>query len=269
MRFVIDHDLHVHTYISPCSGDDEQTPERVLADASAAGLKTVCLTDHYWDELVSPGWEFYGGQTYERLSSLLPLPKKDGFTFLFGCETEISHDLTIGVGPARYDAFDFINIPLTHFHMIPFTLAETERNSVEAMAHRWVERFDAVLASDLPKHKVGLAHLTDVLMSKTDSSPEGALEMVELIPTEELHRLFAGAASQGIGIELNFWVKSMSPREIEGMFRVYRIAKEEGCKFYFGSDRHGHGDYGEQIEDWEKTIDILGLEESDKYHIGR
>ncbi|MCQ2456513.1 MAG: PHP domain-containing protein [Clostridia bacterium] len=113
MKFIIDHDLHVHTHLSPCSGDPTQTPERVIADAGAAGLKTVCITDHYWDELVSPGWDFYGGQTYERLSSLLPLPKKEEFELLFGCEADVSHDRVIGISPARYDAFDFISIPLT------------------------------------------------------------------------------------------------------------------------------------------------------------
>ena len=52
MRFVYDHDLHIHTNISPCASDPEQTPSRLLKYAEDNGLSTICVTDHYWDETV-------------------------------------------------------------------------------------------------------------------------------------------------------------------------------------------------------------------------
>ena len=52
MRFTYDHDLHIHSRISPCGGDPNQTPERILQYAVDNGLKTICVTDHYWDGTV-------------------------------------------------------------------------------------------------------------------------------------------------------------------------------------------------------------------------
>ena len=49
MRFIIDHDLHIHTNLSPCSSDVGQTAEAIFAYAKANGLKYVCITDHFWD----------------------------------------------------------------------------------------------------------------------------------------------------------------------------------------------------------------------------
>lgn len=53
MRFRYDHDLHMHSYISDCSQDAEQTPENILQYAKEHNLNTICLTDHFWDENVT------------------------------------------------------------------------------------------------------------------------------------------------------------------------------------------------------------------------
>ena len=55
MRFKFDSDLHIHSKISLCSGDERQTGERILQYAKDNGLKTVCITDHFWDENVAFG----------------------------------------------------------------------------------------------------------------------------------------------------------------------------------------------------------------------
>ena len=52
MRYVVDHDFHIHSQLSICSNDPEQTKERILAYAKECQLKTICITDHYWDEAV-------------------------------------------------------------------------------------------------------------------------------------------------------------------------------------------------------------------------
>lgn len=50
MKFVIDHDLHCHTHLSLCSGDPSMTPQAIAEHAEREGYRTVCITDHYWDE---------------------------------------------------------------------------------------------------------------------------------------------------------------------------------------------------------------------------
>ena len=88
MRFTFDHDLHIHSYLSSCSRDPEQTPERILQYAKDEGLNTICLTDHYWDSAVEGPSKWYAPQDFEHISQAKPLPQSDGIRFLFGCETE-------------------------------------------------------------------------------------------------------------------------------------------------------------------------------------
>ncbi len=46
MRFRYDHDFHIHSQLSLCSNDPEQSPERILACAKENGLTDIVLTDH-------------------------------------------------------------------------------------------------------------------------------------------------------------------------------------------------------------------------------
>ena len=65
MRYIVDNDLHIHSEISLCSRDPEQSNERILKYAIDNGLKTVCVTDHFWDEKVVGASEWYSKQGYE------------------------------------------------------------------------------------------------------------------------------------------------------------------------------------------------------------
>ena len=38
MRYIVDHDLHIHSFGSMCSKDPEQTPQRILQYAQETGL---------------------------------------------------------------------------------------------------------------------------------------------------------------------------------------------------------------------------------------
>jgi len=62
MKYIVDNDLHIHSYLSSCSDDPEQTPEAILSHAKKYGLKTICLTDHFWDSAVPGASEWYAPQ---------------------------------------------------------------------------------------------------------------------------------------------------------------------------------------------------------------
>ena len=199
MKYVIDHDLHIHSYLSACSKDPEQTPERILRYAKETGLKTICLTDHFWDDGVDGASEWYAQQNYQHLAVARPLPQEDGIRFLFGCETELDRNLTLGLSPEKYDLFDFLVIPTTHMHFRGFTLSE-DAAGVTPRAVAWVNRLDAVLHMELPFHKVGLAHLTSTHLAP---SREERIAVLHAIPENDMRRLFTRAAMLGVGIELN------------------------------------------------------------------
>lgn len=262
MKYVVDHDYHIHSWISQCSSDPEQSPENILAYAREKGLKRIVLTDHFWDENVPGASNWY--KTYHKFTDLkkaLPLPEDEEVEFLFGCETDMDKNGVIGISPERFDDFDFIIVPTTHLHMRGFTLDEEDYCNAEKLAKLWVERFDALLNSDLPFHKVGIAHLTSICIAVENGIH---YEVIRLVPDGEMERLFTRAASLGIGIELNACDFRSSGEELETALRPYGIAKKCGCKFYLGTDSHKPREFG-VFENFAKVIDMLGLTEDDKF----
>ena len=264
MKFTFDHDLHIHSTLSSCSNDPEQSAERILKYAVDNGLKTICITDHFWDRRVAGASDWYAPQDFEHISRIKPLPTADGVEFLFGCETDMDKFFTVGVDATRYDDFDFVIIPTTHLHMTGFTLSEEDAKSNARRAELWVERFERLLDMDLPFSKIGIAHLTCSLIRPNDR--EGLNSVLNMISDEVLTRLFSRAKELGCGIELN--ASDMCHIDDAAVLRIYKKAKECGCKFYLGSDAHHPGTFGRCKAIFEHAIDVLGLEESDKFHIG-
>ena len=265
MRYTIDHDCHIHSYLSSCSKDPAQTPENIIKYARARGISRVCLTDHYWDDAVPGASRWYKPQNFDHIAQYRDLPQADDVAFFFGCETDMDMHGTIGLPASRYDAFDFIIVPTTHLHMKNFTIPEEKLLDSAYRAEQWVWRFDKLLDSDLPMHKVGVAHITSGLINNT--APQAHHETLSRISDEEITRLFAKAAARGCGIELN--AADMREIDCEPILRFFRIAKACGCKFYLGSDAHEAADFTETVSLWDHAISVLDLTEDDKFHVGK
>ncbi len=263
MKFIIDHDYHIHTYLSICSNDPTQNKERILQYAQKHGLKQIILTDHYWDKAVYAGArdDFYEIQDHEYIRKALPLPQAEGIEFLFGCETDMDKENRLGIPKEKFDDFAFIIVPTTHLHM---HAADVENFSPEYRARLWVERLECVLNADLPFHKVGIPHLTCRLINH--DSKEAWKKTMDAISSKDMRRLFTKAATLGVGIEINADDVGYIGDEVE-YFRMYEIAKECGCKFYLGSDAHHPEKFDLDITLFQRAIDYLGLEESDKFRI--
>lgn len=266
MRYIIDHDYHLHTHLSLCSNDPQQTPQSILEYAQKNNLTNLVLTDHYWDENV-PGAQthgFYGPQNYAHIAQALPLPQKENIKFFFGCETDMDKFCTLGVSRPVMDKFDFIVVPTTHLHMVDFTI-DRQDDSLPRRKELYIQRMDKLLDMDLPFEKIGIAHLTCSLMAPGEW--ERHLMLIDSITDEEFTRLFAKAAKRGCGIELNGHdIEFREGYDAERLLRPYRIAKREGCKFYLGSDAHSRKELEHIREAFEKIIDALELEENDKFY---
>ena len=265
MKFVYDHDLHIHSKLSSCSKDERQTPTRILQYAQDNGLNTVCVTDHLWDDAVESYTDRgdYKTQNFAHILQSKPLPTAAGIRFLFGCETEMDQILTIGLSKARYKDLDFIIIPTTHMHMQGFTISEADGATAKTRAAAWVRRLNAVLNADLPFHKVGLAHLT---CGHIAQQREVCLDTINSISNDDLARLFKRAGELGVGIELNAHDMGFADEEADVILRPYRIAKEFGCKFYCGSDAHTPEGFA-YAKNFARAIDLLALDEADKFRV--
>ena len=268
MRYKFDHDYHIHSYLSLCSQCTEQTPERILQYAKDEKLHTLCMTDHYWERKVYRAPEWYDLQDFEHISKNLPLPQSHAARFLFGCETEMDKDGVIGITEKRLQDFAFICIPTTHLHMGTFVVPvpECDNPTPNGRAQLWEKRFEAVLDKKLPFEKVGIAHLAGTTMNT--GSRKDYLETLQSISETEMERLFAKAATLGVGIELNLSDMSFADEEEATVLRMFRIAKYHGCKFYCGTDAHTPRSFHMAREVFERAIDKLSLQESDKFILG-
>ena len=265
MKYRIDHDYHIHTFLSSCSRDPLQNAQRLLQYAKENDLSSICVTDHYWDSAVEGASSWYAPQNFDHISEIKPLPQADGINFFFGCESDMDKHLHIGLPKSRFADFDFVIIPTTHMHMVGFTVPEEAKTDLARKASLWVSRLDALFAMDLPFEKIGIAHLACGLIHKYDRGE--FLSVLDRILETELERVFSKAAVLGCGIELNQSDMTFADAEADTVLRIFRVAKSCGCKFYLGSDAHHPADFADTKAVFTRAVDLLELTENDKFYI--
>ncbi len=264
MKFQIDHDFHIHSYLSPCSGDPTQTKEKILKYAEKNGLKDICITDHLWADDAGPSGDMYASFNLNcaHVSQILPLPRSEKVNFHFGCEVDMDKHGNVGITKESAEKFDFIIIPTTHLHMVGFTLDPAD-TSTERRAIKYLEKLHTLMDKDLPFHKIGIAHLTCPLLN--NASWEAHLATLDLISDNEFGDAFEKIAKKGAGFELNYTPSSYTSEDIERVLRPYKIAKEVGCKFYLGSDAHQEPGLDGFMARANDMVNLLALEEKDKF----
>ena len=260
MKFQIDHDYHIHSFLSECSSDPAQNPRRILRYAEENGLHDICLTDHGWDASVPGAHDWYRRQSLSYIRRSLPLPQSETVRFHFGCETDMNKHLTIGMSLQALQTLDFVIVPTTHLHMTGFTI-DPEDDAIERRAALYIRRFEALLDAPYPQNKVGIAHLTCDLIA-----PHGAyLRVIDLVDDDVFRTLFTKTAQRGFGVELNMPAVYDSDADLASALRPYRIAKQCGCKFYLGSDAHHPEDFERMPTQFRALAELLDLRESDKF----
>lgn len=263
MSFRIDHDYHIHSLLSACSNDPEQSTQNILQYALDNQLNTLVLTDHYWDNTVPGASNWYKPQDFAWISQAKPLPQHETCRFLFGCETDMNYSGVIGVPESRFDDFDFIIIPTTHLHMPGFAYLAEDGDTVEKRAAVFTRRFEQFLQLNVPYHKVGLAHITcPLIMPENDQY----VKVLNCVTDATFAELFSGCAEKGCGVEINLPLRQLTDEAIrESCLRPYRIAREQGCKFYVGSDSHHPDGFDGVCDKFRLAAEILGLTEDDQF----
>lgn len=256
----IDQDLHVHTTLSLCSNDPDQNPGAIVAWAARRGIRTVCLTNHYWDETMPGGTHpFYQQQDtahYEAIRTMLPVDNL-GVRLLLGCETEYLGGPWLGLSPERAKRMDFINLPITHLHFEDFVRPRRYQTPAQ-VAQLWLERFDQALQLDLPWEKVNFVHLNFLLGFEGQHRA-----ILEALPDEALAERFTRCAGQGAKVELNgsVFTHGIWAECPEQHLRMLSIARDCGCLFTFGSDAH-HPQALDDVFANERAAELLGLSEA-------
>ena len=103
--------------------------------------------------------------------------------------------------------------------------------------------------------------------------PYGYNYLLEKITDDEYKRVFDATAKKGIAVEINVsglrWKTADYIANDAPAMRMYRIAKECGCKFVFGSDSHNVGDHNNYIGCIETVTELLGMTEEDIAELAR
>ena len=249
MRFVPDHDLHIHTQLSPCSRDPRQTPEAILAYGITAGMKLLNLADHCWP---------YTREAVLAVPEFLPQGKH--CALLHGAEVDMDMNDNLSASIEEIEKMDFAVIAVNHLHLKNYCVPNDLPEDAETHKKRFSERVHHLLSLDLPFHKTGIAHFSDSLMCTADP-----FRCMDLFSDAELIDIFTKIRDRGMGVELNLNPGRFHGSELDCVLRPFFIAKNLGCKFYMASDAHHPDDFaGILSKKMNPLIDLLGLEESDK-----
>lgn len=257
----IAHDFHVHTHLSVCA-KESATILHYANTAKKLGFTKIGFADHFWDEKCGEPWNnFYARQGLDHVLEL----KKELATadfgktkVYFGCETEYN---PITKAPAITEAvaeqFDFVIVPNSHTHMMmPKELYEPYEKHKDFM----IEAYYNIINSDVSKYILSMAHPFEAVCCPYDNEI-----LMKLISDDEYRRIYDATAKKGIAVEINTSGVKNDREAIltSDKFRGFRLAKECGCKFTFGSDSHtdkGHDDYADITAIFAEE---LGLSEND------
>lgn len=262
----IEHDFHLHTNLSVCASR-EVTAADYVANARRLGLRKIGFSDHFWDAPIEGANSFYQPQHYEHIIQLKPELEKlrcDDIQLFFGCETEYDpfhHGVAITEETA--EKLDYLLVPNSHTHMMmPKDCYEPYQKHADFMMQATYE----ILNSPLSKYMTAIAHPFEAVCCPYPNSI-----LIDMIPDDDFRRVLDLMAKKEVAFEIN--VSSMQKKthaEIEQMsqIRLFRLAREQGCKFLFGSDSHNaasHDFYGNA----DFVAGLLGLTEENIAPIAR
>ena len=262
----IKHDFHLHTNLSLCAAR-EVTAADYVANARKLGLTKLGFSDHFWDASIEGANKFYQPQNFEHILQLKPELEKlrcDDIQFFFGCETEYDpyhHGAAITEETA--ENLDFLLVPNSHTHMMmPKEYYEPHRKHADFMLNATYE----ILNSPVSRYITAIAHPFEAVRCPYPNSL-----LIDLITDDEYKRVFDLMAQKDVAFEINVCsTHRVAQEEIDTMsqLRMFRLAKECGCRFIFGSDSHsekGHSIY----ENASYIATLLDLKDEDIVPIAR
>ena len=240
----ITHDLHVHTHLSSCA-NESATIEHYINKAKELGLTMIGFTDHMWDSAIVGANGWYQRQNFEHILKLkdeLAHNDTNGINILFGCETE--YDLAhkgVAISEEVAKKLDFLIVPNSHTHI---TMPKDYYTPYQKHADFMLEAFYDIMNSNVVKYITAIAHPFFAV-----GCPYDDRELFELISDEQFEDCFRLAKANDVALEINlacYKNKTLSELYADPSLRMYRIAKNAGCKFTIGSDSHsntGHDNF--------------------------
>ena len=233
----ITHDLHIHTRLSRCAKSETAVVSNYIQNARKNGLTKIGFSDHMWDSAVPCPIPWYHTQNFPHVSALrgeLSRADASDLALSFGCECEYDyagHGIALTEDVAR--EFDHILVPNSHTHMV---MPKEFYEPYEKHARFMLDAFWDIANSPLASYVTGIAHPFAAV-----ACPYDERVLYPLITEKQYRECFAAAREKGIALEINISCFASLPlNELAShpALSMFEIAKDEGCRFIFGSDAH-------------------------------
>ncbi len=240
--------MHIHSKLSNCAGDDN-TIETIVREAESAGLELIGISDHV--DLPDPERVELIASNFEILKGI-----ETSVRVIIGSEVSF---LSLGepaMSPDEMERFDYIIAATNHYHLSCVEKPNDRTEPGFASHHLTVVESAIDLGVDIIAHP---------FLNKYAGGID-IYRQLELYDRSEITRIMSKAALKGCAFELN----PAHVMSAEDFFReVVAIGKEVGAKFAIGSDGHhpGQTSYGgmERILMFSEMFDRIGLTEEDLF----
>lgn len=257
----ITHDFHFHTFYSN-DADKTATIENYVRAAKEIGYKKLGVTEHFWDDKIEGAFDFYKPLNFEHFSQLkadIDKFNSDEVKIYFGAEVEYNPKIKApAITEETAEKFDFIIVPHSHVHeTCPAMYAETPEKHLEYL----LEVYDNILESRVNKYILSMAHPFELVRC-----PYSNEILIDMVSDDTFRRMFEKTAKRDIAVEINSGAiyRGKTDADVEkcSQIRMFKLAKESGCKFIFGSDAHFWLDI-KRKEQNEYLASLVGLAEDD------
>jgi histidinol phosphatase-like PHP family hydrolase len=267
----IDHDLHVHTYLSSCCEDKKnQTPKKILVLAEEMGLKTIGFSDHIWTNTKLTPNDWYRSQSEQQIGRLRHdlMSISSSVRILIGCEADTVSPGKFSITQEFAESLDYVGLSCSHFHMKGFVQQPVDYHPCSIGKH--------LITFFVSAAKSGLATVI-VHPFKPFGYETQYDNAIAALSDAELFDTFSVAADHDTAIEITTSflppVKEKGSSaipiwSIETPVRILSLAKDAGCKFCFGSDAHSP-DVMKKLGKLEVFSRLLNLSEEDMAPITR
>lgn len=257
----ITHDFHTHTIYSGDTGDSA-TFALYLERAKKLGITHLGFAEHFWDDSIEGAFPFYLPLTREHMMKArqeFESYKNDDVCLYFGCEVEydpVHH--APALSEATAEMFDFVLVPHSHSHE---TMPKEYYGDPQKHCDFLINAYNDIINSPVSRYITGMAHPFALVRC-----PYPCSVLIDLVSDDTFKRMFDKTAKNNIAVEINtscvFDDITFESLEQSPHLRIFRLAKDCGCKFIFGSDSHDPGN--KKILDRANAIsEILSLTESD------
>lgn len=274
MDMKIKHDFHIHTDLSLCARESAKL-DNYVEISRKLGLEKIGIANHFWDSNIDAGDDFFRDEFYKvqdfehilKIKSEINRSNSDDLKIYFGGEAEYAPmHRDISVSEEVAEQLDFLLVPNSHTHMtMPKEYYESYQRHIDFM----LQAYEDIINSKVSRYITAVAHPFDAICCPYDREI-----LINMISSDTFKRLFHKTASKEIAVELNIaymrdFSKNYQDIENGAHIRMFRLAKDCGCKFIFGSDAHDADCHKRYHEFTKVFIDLLELKEDDIAEIAR